>query len=147
MPYLLLIVGLVVGVYALYSFFLSASAKQKTAFVQVTFYLAMIIALFFLALTGRLAAAMATGGVLVPMFFHELRKHRRNKKMSAAQGDADSMTREEALDILGLQDGASKEDIKKAYHDLIKKVHPDQGGSEGLTRRLNKAKDTLLGDK
>ena len=55
------------------------------------------------------------------------------------------MTKEEALDILGLKKGSSKQEILKAYHDLMKKNHPDHGGSDWITARLNKAKETLLG--
>ena len=141
MPYLLLIAGLVIGIYALYRFVLSANKKEKRAFVQTAFFLAMMAALLFLALTGRLAASMALGGVILPFIVNELRKGYKTHK----QTRNDSMTYSEALDVLGLKKGASKEDIKKAYYDLIKKVHPDQGGSEGLTRRLTAAKDILLG--
>ena len=55
------------------------------------------------------------------------------------------MTKEEALDILGLKKGSSKEEILKSYHSLMKKNHPDHGGSDWITARLNKAKETLLG--
>ena len=50
-----------------------------------------------------------------------------------------------ALEILGLTETASKEDIIKKYQDLMKKNHPDHGGSDWITARLNKAKETLLG--
>tara|TARA_X000001036_G_C20275146_1_gene642006 strand:- start:120 stop:569 length:450 start_codon:yes stop_codon:yes gene_type:complete len=54
------------------------------------------------------------------------------------------MTRKEALEILGLDEGADKDQILKAYHDLLKKNHPDVGGSVWITSQLNKAKETLL---
>ena len=55
------------------------------------------------------------------------------------------MTRKEALEILGLDESAGKNDILKSYYSLLKKNHPDVGGSDWVTARLNKAKETLLG--
>ena len=56
-----------------------------------------------------------------------------------------TMTEKEALEILGLQQGASKKEIIESYNKLIKKNHPDLGGSDWITKRLNQARDTLLG--
>ena len=54
------------------------------------------------------------------------------------------MTEEEAYEVLGLQPGASADDIGQAYRSLMKKLHPDQGGTTYLATRINQAKDVLL---
>jgi hypothetical protein len=56
----------------------------------------------------------------------------------------DTMTREEAYRVLGLSPGATREEIVAEYRRLMKRVHPDQGGTTYLATRLNEAKARLL---
>lgn len=56
-----------------------------------------------------------------------------------------TMTREEAYQVLGLQAEASLDEVRQAHRTLMKKLHPDQGGSTYLAARVNQAKDILLG--
>jgi len=53
------------------------------------------------------------------------------------------MTEAEAYRVLGLAPGASLEEVRTAYRRLIKRVHPDLGGSSALAALLNAAKEIL----
>jgi hypothetical protein len=53
------------------------------------------------------------------------------------------MTRHEALQIFGLEDSATPEDVQREYRRLMRKLHPDLGGSSYLAAKINEAKDVL----
>ena len=64
---------------------------------------------------------------------------------AGSQRPKELMSRAEALEVLGVEEGASREAILVAYRNLIRKVHPDSpGGSNYLASKLNQAKDVLL---
>jgi hypothetical protein len=60
---------------------------------------------------------------------------------AARQG---AMSEDEAYEVLGLHKGASRDDVMRSHRSLIKKLHPDHGGSTDLAARVNEAKDVLM---
>lgn len=72
----------------------------------------------------------------------------------AGHGDGDAretrarpstrMSEDEAYEVLGLRRGASRDEIVRSHRTVMKKWHPDQGGSADLAARANEAKEVLL---
>jgi hypothetical protein len=60
--------------------------------------------------------------------------HRGRERMSA----------EEARQVLGIDEGADRNEVIQAHRRLMQKLHPDRGGSAYLAAKLNQAKDVLL---
>ncbi len=152
MHYILLGIGLLLGLYGLYRFFLSATPKQIATLFVVALLTALCAALFVMAVTGRLPAALALVAALWPFvmaYWH--RRHRQQKQEAGTAQETTGanapMTRQEALDILGLGEHAGADEIKAAYKKLMKKVHPDQEGSAWMAQKLNQAKALLLQQK
>jgi hypothetical protein len=54
------------------------------------------------------------------------------------------MTVDEAYQVLGLSGGATRAEVQSAHRNLMKRFHPDQGGTTYLASQVNEAKDVLL---
>lgn len=150
MPLLFLAIGgliLLVGLSALIRLGDPALLK-KTGFAL--FCLALTIALMLLAATGRLPWAVGIVIALLPFADIMRRKSRffgEKKQPHGKTADGNSrLSPADAREILGVTENASPEEIKQAYRDLIRKVHPDQSGSDWLAVKINQAREILLTD-
>lgn len=80
MPYLLLIIGIVIAVFALYRFLIKANASQIKALVLSILLIAIGLGAFVLAVTGRLPAALALMGACVPFGIKYLKNRARRRE-------------------------------------------------------------------
>jgi hypothetical protein len=132
-------------------------ASVKALFTWVAALGGLALALL-LILTGRTAVALGALALFGPLIYQEWRSMQGGSKPGRPSssggsarggrsgGSADrrgSMTRAEALEILGLRPGASNAEIKEAHHRLMRAAHPDAGGSDWLATRINQARDVL----
>ena len=72
--------------------------------------------------------------------WHEMASDNRPDAERASAG----MSRSEALRVLGLQEGASDDEIRSAHRRLMLQNHPDRGGTDYIAAKINQAKDVLL---
>jgi hypothetical protein len=84
-------------------------------------------------------AIMAVGGVLAAAA-RTRRGPRPIPKPKAPAGLSDS----DARALLGVEEGASVQEVQAAHARLMKVAHPDRGGTSGLAAQLNAARDRLI---
>lgn len=156
--YALLAVLILFCLFVLFRWFIDAEPKavlRVLKWLGFGFVLAFILWLVF---SGKLGLAFAALPALF-VWFQRFRMIFGIGKMlrglfgaSQTQGQGapsratGGMSREEAFEVLGLEEDASPEEIKAAYHRLIAQAHPDKGGSDYLAARINEARDVLLDD-
>ena len=135
-----------------------ANAELKSAKRSLTWAIVgvcLVLGLILLATGKALLAAVPAGFALFRMAGPAVAKLLLGRVMSgkfrkgttgnSASNGQQQMTRSEALEVLGLEDGASKTDVNEAYKRLMAQVHPDKGGSDWMAAKLNAARKTLLG--
>ena len=136
----------------------AANPKQLAALLRKIGGWVVIVFAALLALRGRMDLALLAGGTGWWLVQGRRLDAYLNSRFSIRSEDAHenpdpgtvhnaglgSMTEQEALDVLGLPKGATAAQIRSAHRVLMKKLHPDQGGSNYLATRVNQAKDVLL---
>ncbi len=75
---------------------------------------------------------------------HEHHEQQNKQREQSASGFDGTMTRKQALEILELKEGATREEITAAFKRMMIKNHPDQGGSTFIAKLLNQARAVLL---
>ena len=158
--YILLL--LLILVFLALRWFLKTSPTVLARYFRYLGLAAIITIILFLVATGRLNWLFALLGValafisrLLPVLFryapylqrlwssYKANKQGASSHSSKANGRG-RMGVEEAYEVLGLSQGASKKEIIMAHRRLMQKLHPDRGGSDYLASRINQAKETLL---
>lgn len=74
----------------------------------------------------------------------ERRRQERQRQERQRQQQSHSNDRASAIKLLGLSEGFTIKDVKKAYRKLSKIHHPDAGGTEENFKRLNRAYNYLM---
>jgi hypothetical protein len=135
----------------------SGEQRKKLIFWSIIAGVAGMLAI--LAVTGHLnviTAAIAGLVALLPRAMslvkylpfisrlYQQGKQNQQHTQAPPQRGKQTMSIEEAMEILALKPGYTKEDIIQAHRRMMQKVHPDRGGSDYLAAQINKAKDTLL---
>lgn len=126
------------------AFMASAALRAKSRHSRLG-WLAGLLALLAVVVSLRAGPSALTAGLpLVLWLGRVLLQPTESGDGGASVGPIPSgMTRQEALRVLGLEEGASRDEIVAAHRSLIKKLHPDQGGSGFLAQQVNEAKKFL----
>ncbi|WP_269618190.1 DnaJ domain-containing protein [Zhongshania sp. BJYM1] len=149
----------VVVLYGIYRFVKLVQSKPPEE--RRGYYMTLLIglgaaALVLLSITGRVPLIAGIIGGALPFvrqlalkyIYHRIGTSKQKDSAEKAQPTASAMpmNKAQALSTLGLQAGASKEEIISAHRKLMQKFHPDRGGNDFLASQINHAKDTLLDD-
>ena len=149
-------------VFSLIRYGINCEPKERRRLVYVVAVALASIVLLMLLLTGRIHYLAALAAAVLPFIkklpallryiplLSGLFNKKTEPKSSAHTGSQSSsqtssdMPVSLALQILELEEGATKDEILDAHRKLMQKLHPDRGGSNFLAAQVNMAKDVLL---
>lgn len=135
-------------------------AEKKRKFWLKIGLVVAIAAVAVLTLTGRihwlggvLAACIPLAGrgislamKLLPLWLARKKTVNQEQNHEPSTQDSGAMSNSEAMEVLGLKQPYTREDIIDAHRKLMQRVHPDRGGSDHLAARVNQAKEILIKD-
>lgn len=152
MHIILILAGFIFLLYVIARFMQKSNSPRTKKIIRYSFAAVFgVLAFFFLVIAklmpvggilGLLAFLSAQGGLW--RFFGSGSDANIHSNNNMSRKGNTIMTREEALDILGLSGNPDADTIKDAHHKMMLKVHPDQGGSDYFASKLNQARDMLL---
>ncbi|MBI5451563.1 MAG: hypothetical protein HY940_09435 [Gammaproteobacteria bacterium] len=148
MPRVLLIVAVLVALYYGLRWFSRAPTPQARAVIGRLLVLGLsgLLLLLSVRMHNWLIIAGAVLGYIGWRVYRQRQQARQDTSTTPPPPQGAAMTRQQALSVLGLQDGADEQSIIDAHRRLIQKLHPDRGGNDFLAAQINEAKRTLLGD-
>ena len=133
-----------------------ATPEQRNRSLRSILLYGVGAAILVLVLTGRIPWLFAMISAAVPWLnralaakrawksFEEFNKPGQSPGQNTQPPGSSHVGIEEAYQILGLEPGATEQEIIDAHRKLMQKIHPDRGGSDYLAARINQAKATLL---
>lgn len=132
--------------------FATSSKKDMSlaASIGSAIFLFVIAALFFLAGKTPLGLVLMVFGIYAMSRYVKVKKENAKpfdpeEKVSRSMASGE-MTEEEACFILEVRQGASREDIQRAFKRMMMEFHPDRKGNSYMATKINQARDTLLND-
>ena len=144
-----LLLGLIALIACIFLFrvFVAADPGRLIAVARYAGIALLLLLIVFFSITERWLPAVFLGGIAWSLYTEGRLLPANWSREGAPQPRrrTSTMSREEALKVLGLGPGASQDDIREAHRRLILQNHPDRGGSDYLASKINEAKDVLLG--
>lgn len=144
-----LLLGLIalIACILLFRVFVAADPGKLIAVARYAGIALLLLLIVFFSITERWLPAVFLGGIAWSLYTEGRLLPANWSREGAPQPRwrASTMSRDEALKVLGLGPGANEDDVREAHRRLILQNHPDRGGSDYLASKINEAKDVLLG--
>jgi hypothetical protein len=100
-----------------------------------------------LLVAGAAAALRGSWAIAVVLLLASVALATLSRRPPRLTPGASRLSEADARRLLGVGPDAEAEEIQAAYVRLMRKVHPDVGGAEGLAAQLNAARERLLRDR
>ncbi len=140
-----------------------AKGEERKKMIFWSIIITVVAILGILAVTGHLnviTAAIAGLVALLPRAMQMLKylplinrlfqqqnqqASQSNQSQPPPPNGKQTISKDEAMEVLGLKSGYTDEEVIQAHRRMMQKVHPDRGGSDYLAAQIKQAKETILG--